>query len=199
MRTTYGLPIVNSFAEVTSDSTLQAKLQDLYGDVNNMDALIGMLAEDHLPDAAVGPLAAAGLIAQFTRLRDGDRFWYENDGDFTAEEIAALQATRLSDIIQRNTSLTTLQENVFFVPVAAPLITGDYNNDGEVDAADYVVWRNGMGTTYAQNDYEAWRAHFGNTAAGGSISQASAPEPTSVILLLSGIFMASLPRQRTAQ
>jgi hypothetical protein len=88
MRAAYGLPVVNSFVEVTSDPDLQVKLQNLYGDVNNMDAVIGMLAEDHLPDAAVGPLAAAGLREQFTRLRDGDRFWYENDPDFTADEIA---------------------------------------------------------------------------------------------------------------
>ena len=32
-------------------------------------------------------------------------------------------------------------------------IAGDFNTDGTVDAADYVVWRNGLGTTYAQNDY----------------------------------------------
>jgi hypothetical protein len=157
-----------------------------------MDALIGMLAEDHLPDAALGPLAAAGLSAQFTRLRDGDRFWYENDDDFAAEEIAELQATRLSDIIQRNTSLTTLQDNVFFVPVAIPLITGDFNYNGVVDAADYVVWRNGLGTTYVQDDYDAWRANFGNTAAGGSISEATAPEPTSAMLLLSALIPAYL-------
>jgi hypothetical protein len=187
MRAAYGLPVLNSFAEVTSDPALQAKLHDLYGDVDNMDALIGMLAEDHLADAAVGPLAAAGLVEQFTRLRDGDRFWYEHDADFTAEEIATLQATRLSDIIQRNTSLTTLQANVFFVPVAAPLLTGDYNNDGEVNAADYLVWRNGLGFTYVQNDYQAWRAHFGDTTAGASVSEVSAPEPTSAMLLLAAL------------
>jgi hypothetical protein len=136
MRAAYGLPVLSTFADVTSDPALQVKLHALYGDVNNMDALVGMLAEDHLPDAAVGPLAAAGLNAQFTRLRDGDRFWYENDADFTSEEIATLQATRLSDIIRRNTSLTELQENVFFVPLAPPLITGDYNNDGVLNIDD---------------------------------------------------------------
>ena len=34
-----------------------------------------------------------------------------------------------------------------------------------VDAADCVVWRNGLGTTYTQGDYSTWRAHFGQTAA----------------------------------
>jgi hypothetical protein len=201
MRAAYGLPVLNSFAEVTSDPVLQSKLQDLYGDVNNMDALIGMLAEDHLPGAAVGPLAAAGLIAQFTRLRDGDRFWYENDGDFTAEEIAALQATRLSDLIQRNTSLTTIQDNVFFVPSAAPLITGDYSHDGEVNAADYVVWRNGLGSTYVQDDYDAWRAHFGESVTAARVassheSSTAVPEPGTLLVSFGGIVCLAVRYRR---
>jgi uncharacterized membrane protein len=67
-----------------------------------------------------------------------------------------------------------------------PLVTfgldGDYNNNGTVDAADYVVWRNELGTTYTQADYATWRANFGATPAGAtavaSIDQA--PEPTSL-------------------
>ena len=45
-------------------------------------------------------------------------------------------------------------------------VPGDYNQNGNVDAADYVVWRNGVGTTYTQGDYDVWRAHFGRTADG---------------------------------
>ena len=43
------------------------------------------------------------------------------------------------------------------------MTTGDYNRDGTVDAADYVVWRSGLGTTYTQADYDVWRANFGQT------------------------------------
>ena len=38
--------------------------------------------------------------------------------------------------------------------------TGDYNGDGTVDAADYVLWRKTGGS---QDDYETWRAQFGET------------------------------------
>jgi hypothetical protein len=48
-----------------------------------------------------------------------------------------------------------------------PWEIGDYNADGAVDAADYIVWRKGASTTYAPIDYEIWRAHFGETAAAG--------------------------------
>jgi hypothetical protein len=67
---------------------------------------------------------------------------------------------------------------------------GDFNGDGAVNAADYVVWRKGLGTTYTQDDYNVWRAHFGATAGSGSgsalglPSQAAVPEPASAILLL---------------
>jgi hypothetical protein len=47
-------------------------------------------------------------------------------------------------------------------------LPGDFNHDGTVDAADYVVWRNGLGTTYTQNDYNVWRANFGQTATSGA-------------------------------
>jgi hypothetical protein len=70
-------------------------------------------------------------------------------------------------------------------------IPGDFNTDGTVDAADYVVWRNGLGTTYTQNDYGVWRSHFGATLGSGSASaipsaeplSATVPEPSLAILL----------------
>ena len=46
--------------------------------------------------------------------------------------------------------------------VVASAVPGDYSGNGIVDAADYVVWRKGLGTTYTQNDYNVWRAHFGS-------------------------------------
>ena len=95
----------------------------LYSNVNSIDPLVGALAEDHLPGSSVGPLLAAGLGTQFELLRDADRFWYERDPAFTPAELDMLRNTRLSDVIMRNTDVTNLQGNVFFVPEpSAPLI-----------------------------------------------------------------------------
>ena len=77
--------------------------------------------------------------------------------------------------------------------VLAAGLAGDYNQNGVVDAADYVVWRNGLGTTYTQNDYTVWRANFGRTAGAGSVVGAAVPEPDSLALagvLLSSVIMA---------
>jgi hypothetical protein len=106
---------VTSYAEITSDPATKQAIAAVYPNINTIDPLVGALAEDYLPGASVGPLVAAAVRLQFDRLRDGDRFWYDNDTDFTASEIAALHQLHLSDIIRRNSGITNLQTNVFFV------------------------------------------------------------------------------------
>ncbi|HEY3393729.1 MAG TPA: autotransporter-associated beta strand repeat-containing protein [Lacipirellulaceae bacterium] len=72
-----------------------------------------------------------------------------------------------------------------FIP---PSLAGDFNADGIVDAADYIVWRNGLDVAYTQADYDVWRANFGRNAASGLPNSAAAvPEPCSLTLLLLAI------------
>ena len=40
-------------------------------------------------------------------------------------------------------------------------IAADHNDDGTIDATDYAVWRNSVGTDYTMKDYQVWRANFG--------------------------------------
>jgi phospholipase/lecithinase/hemolysin len=87
-----------------------------------------------------------------------------------------------------------------------PALDGDYNADGMIDAADYVVWRQGLGTSYTQTDYDVWRAHFGKTAGGGAVealsgwsasaepSSAGVPEPAAWMLLLTAMLATLLHR-----
>ncbi len=115
VRLAYGLPQVASFTEITSDAAMQAGLALLYGDVSEIDPWVGALSEDHLAGAAVGPLVAAGLIDQFTRARDGDRFWFCYDLTFSDDDVDWLTSLRLSDVIMANTSIGAMQRNVFFM------------------------------------------------------------------------------------
>jgi endonuclease I len=110
---------------------------------------------------------------------------------------------------QDNKPLTlTLTGNV----AASTILYGDYNGNGIVDAADYTVWRDTLGTTglaaYAgadgdgdgmigQNDYQVWVDNFGHANLGpGSGASAgnrgAVPEPSSVFLVLVGV-IAMLP------
>jgi hypothetical protein len=136
MRQALGLPAVTSFADITSDPNLAAQLQALYGDVNHIDLLIGGLAEDHLPGSSVGPTFQAILVNQFERTRDGDRLWFENV--FSGSELHALEHVTLADIIRRNTSLTNIQDNVFYFQ--ADTISGhvflDRNQDGQRESGE---------------------------------------------------------------
>jgi peroxidase len=105
---------VTDFSQITTDSVQAASLKKLYGDVNNIDVWIGILSEDHLPGTSVGYTMQHILKAQFEHLRDGDYYFYLNDPFLPSLVRNQISKTRLSDIIKRNTKLTTLQDNVFF-------------------------------------------------------------------------------------
>ncbi|MFA6045423.1 MAG: peroxidase family protein [Phycisphaerales bacterium] len=119
VRQDYGLVPVTGFDQISSDPAVQAALQAAYGNVNNIDVFIGLFAEDHLPGGSMGATETAILVDQFTKLRDGDRFFYLNDSTLTADEQAYLSGLRLSDIFRWNTGATDVQDNIFFA-VPAP-------------------------------------------------------------------------------
>jgi hypothetical protein len=87
-----------------------------------------------------------------------------------------------SGIIQRLYDVPV--DQTLLVIEAAPALRGDYNQDGTVDAADYVLWRKIDGTHFG---YNIWRANFGNTAGSARLSEATVPEPVTYLLLVSGL------------
>lgn len=131
VRETYGLSRVSSFAEISSNPELQANLESLYGTVDNIDAFVGFLAEDLQPGSSLGETVSAVLQDQFTRLRDGDRFYFENT--LLPEETTLISQTGLSDIIRRNTDTTVIQDNAFslnnFGSDAAEVLSGGLGED----------------------------------------------------------------------
>jgi hypothetical protein len=78
-------------------------------------------------------------------------------------------------------------------------LPGDYNHNGVVDAADYVVWRNGLGTTYTQADYDVWRAHFGQPAGSGAVVGANfaVPEPGTLLQIILMAAVVPISRRRS--
>jgi peroxidase len=114
LRQNFGLAPVNNFSDITADILLQQNLQQIYGTVDSIDAWIGLLAEDHDSNAVMGSCMLEIMRYQFEVLRDGDRLYYENDTTFSTVEIAAIKATRLADIIRRNTDIITIQDSVFY-------------------------------------------------------------------------------------
>lgn len=101
---------------------------------------------------------------------------------------------------------------VMWTPVAESGVYGDYNNDGVVNAADYVTWRERSGTNFllpnetpgttpgqvTPDDYMEWRKRFDNTAGTGSSAPAAIPEPASACLFIFAIFaIADRPSLRS--
>jgi probable HAF family extracellular repeat protein len=84
------------------------------------------------------------------------------------------------------------------VPVMGAPFPGDQNADGTVDAADYVVWRKGLGTIYTPDDYDIWRANFGAVAGSGTAANArsAVPEPMTLAMVVMVLFANNIPRVR---
>lgn len=109
---------VRDFNDISRDSLFSAKLAQAYqGNIHDIDAWIGLLCEDHVNGTSLGPTLHAILEDQFERLRDGDRFFYENY--LSRRELSEIDHTRLSDVIERNTLLNDLAQEVMFASSCA--------------------------------------------------------------------------------
>ncbi|MGI8889418.1 MAG: peroxidase family protein [Chthoniobacterales bacterium] len=114
VRAAYGLAPKATFAEMTSNLDFQARLASAYSSPDDVDAWVGGLCEDHVNGGQVGETFFAIIKDQFQRSRDGDRFWYESYLD--PATLATVQEQTLSEIIKRNSTITTeLQDDVFHV------------------------------------------------------------------------------------
>lgn len=100
-RRSYGLKPYRYFHEITSDREVADTLEELYGDINDVDLWVGGLAEDHVRGAMLGETFRTVLRDQFLRLRNGDRYFYLDH--FTGNELRELERTTLGDVIRRNT------------------------------------------------------------------------------------------------
>ena len=115
-----------NFLDLTGgDATLAAAFANVYSSVDEVDLWIGGLAEAHVGGGLLGETFAEILGDQFTRSRDGDRFFYEFDLEHLLVLDPDFESTLLSDIIRRNTDLEWIQSNVFYAvpePGAAMLL-----------------------------------------------------------------------------
>jgi Ca2+-binding RTX toxin-like protein len=111
-REALGLKAYTDFSQITSDTATAAALKSAYGSVDEVDLWTGGLAENHMKGAMIGETFGIIIAHTFEDLRDGDRFWYQNQG-FDAKELAAIEHTTLSDLIIRNTDTEHMQDDAF--------------------------------------------------------------------------------------
>jgi hypothetical protein len=100
--------------------------------------------------------------------------------------------------------VSTIDDGALLIPTEP----GDYNRNGAVDVADYVVWREELADggrgyadgnqdgTVAAADYDLWKANFGQTpTSAAGLSSGTIPEPATFALLLAGLFAIACRRE----
>jgi hypothetical protein len=157
------------------------------------DGLGWRIGGDFFDVGDIEEIRAVMFVGDFANsdIADGGSFWIDN----LMVEVFANEAAMLA----------TANPNT--APVEG--LVGDYNNNGAVDAADYVLWRNGgplqnEGASLGmidQSDYTFWRSRFGGGAGVGAGVPAAVPEPgvtaTFLLCALAATICCRMPRFAT--
>ncbi|NOZ40426.1 MAG: peroxiredoxin [Planctomycetes bacterium] len=123
MRRGLGLDPRTEFSEITSDSTITDALASIYDSIEDVDLWLGAIAEEAVGGGLTGELLNVILVDQFTRLRDGDRFFYANDAGLLTL-FPTIGQTRLSEVIVRNSAMESMPSNAFVIPEPATIVLG---------------------------------------------------------------------------
>lgn len=184
------------------------------------DSLLGEVwfAEAPSPE---GPWVNAVKVATHNRGTNGDYSFYNP----TSHPFFDQEGGRLiyfegsyTDTFSGNSNPTPLYDynqvmyrlDLATIPNLFARLPGDYNRDGSVDGADYVVWRTAMNGdvnlaadgsgdgVINMADYDVWRAHFGTSAAATGVSIGAVPEPSAAPLILASVVAMVLRGARSA-
>jgi hypothetical protein len=194
--------LMHDFGSVTVDSTAPTFNFDVFnftatpGYTADMDfdsvmvsGDAGVLATDL--EASAGSLSlAAGAGQMFTAMLDT-----ATAGSFSATYTLMFSDEDLPGALDTSLTLTLMGE------VISAGLPGDYNGDGSVDAADYVVWRATYGQTVpafsgadgdgdemiGDGDYAVWTQNFGAVGPGAGAVSTSVPEPVGMWLATIGL------------
>ena len=152
VRLAYGLERYDGLLELTGDPVAAAALNLAYGSAgaNAVDLWSGGLCEHPLTGTNLGETLTAIFVNQFTRLRDGDRFYFENEDIFPWEFTDTIWNTTFADVIRRNTTIEGDEVNdyAFFEPGYHPFQPDcriGFDSDYTYHRGDDVYNRSGWG------------------------------------------------------
>uniref|UniRef100_A0A8L0DMV9 Peroxidasin n=1 Tax=Oncorhynchus mykiss TaxID=8022 RepID=A0A8L0DMV9_ONCMY len=172
-RTFCNLTSAQSFDDLRNEiqnPQVREKLQRLYGTPLNIDLFPALMAEDLVPGSRLGPTLMCLLAAQFKRLRDGDRFWYENPGVFNPAQLTQLKQASLTRVLCDNgDNITRIQQDVFSV---AQLPHG-YGSCDDIPNIDLRMWQDCCEDCRTKGQFNALSYHFRGRR---SVDQSSAEE-----------------------
>lgn len=130
VRKAMGLGKLSDFEEISSDAELVENLRVMYkDDIDDIDLFIGVLAEDHIAKGSFGETISAIVLGQFSRFRDGDRFWYQNvikPGELLdfVNSVTLKSVVEITTSIENLDTLDSVRHNIFQNSRAVPLFSG---------------------------------------------------------------------------
>jgi len=106
---------------VPYNTTLADNMRSLYGKVNRIDPLVGLLAEVHVPGTSFGETLGSIIMDTYRRIRDGDRYWFENPNQpypYSDDHIEEIHNVFMDDLLRANFDIppTQVPGNPFLVP-----------------------------------------------------------------------------------
>uniref|UniRef100_A0A4W3HC24 Peroxidasin n=1 Tax=Callorhinchus milii TaxID=7868 RepID=A0A4W3HC24_CALMI len=120
------------------DPQIRQRLRNLYGTPLNIDLFPALIVEDVIPGTRMGPTLLCLLATQFKRLRDGDRFWYENPGVFTPAQLTQIKQSSLARVLCDNgDNITRIQPDVFKVAT----FPHGYESCADLPKMDLRMWQ----------------------------------------------------------
>ncbi|KAH8271410.1 hypothetical protein KR018_009138, partial [Drosophila ironensis] len=105
----------DDFANVVGPESSK-RIGHAYRSVHDIDLFVGGIAERPVVGGLVGPTFACIIAQQFSNVRRGDRFWYENGGfesSFTPAQLHSLRRVSLAQVLCRTVGGGTLQPHIF--------------------------------------------------------------------------------------
>ncbi|XP_071089131.1 salivary peroxidase/catechol oxidase-like [Haliotis cracherodii] len=106
----------SGLAYTTHTAKAAGHLKDVYGHIDDIDLFPGALSEKPVPGGMVGPTFTCLLAKQFQALKEGDRFWFEEDNanvKFTQYQLNEIRKASLSRVVCDNTDTYKIQKNAF--------------------------------------------------------------------------------------
>ncbi|XP_040523115.1 thyroid peroxidase isoform X2 [Gallus gallus] len=122
---------------IITNQKVTEKIMELYHIPSNIDVWLGGLVEDFLPGARTGPLFACLIGKQMKALRDGDRFWWENDNVFTDAQKHELKKHSLSRVICDNTGISDVPIDAFQLGK----FPQDFKHCSNIDGMNLEAWQ----------------------------------------------------------
>lgn len=190
-----GYTIASDSGSLNSDAAEWTSLQDQPGEAGPN------WVEANPTDSRVSELMSSGT----TTLSADGATTFDLGGLF--DNVAGVRDLEFQFLLSGESQANT---GVVLYEAAPPIdvIPGDYNNDGVVDAGDYVLWRDTLGSTTMLAadgdgsgvvdgaDYDEWVENYGTTSGAPVDGAAAAPEPGALILFAGALPALAMGRRR---